>query len=91
MTIEFHILLYKSEGRKGNGRRKENCMYGNFIQKGTIAVSHAGVRSDWMEQDGPADCVREKIFAVGWKIRPGAVFAYRKTTERYGHYLISGL
>ena len=54
-------------------------------------LGSTGVRADWMEQDGPADCVREKIFAVGWKIRPGAVFAYRKTTERYGHYLISGL
>ena len=70
--------------------KKIVCMVTSY-KKGTIAVSHAGVRSDWMDQDGPADCVREKIFAVGWKIRPGAVFAYRKTTERYGHYLISGL
>ena len=56
--------------------KKIVCMVTSY-KKGTIAVSHAGVRSDWMEQDGPADCVREKIFAVGWKIRPGAVFAYR--------------
>lgn len=61
------------------------------LERGSENLGATGVRSDWMEQDGPADCVREKIFAVGWKIRPGAVFAYRKTTERYGHYLISGL
>ena len=44
--------------------KKIVCMVTSY-KKGTIAVSHAGVRSDWMEQDGPADCVREKIFAVG--------------------------
>lgn len=39
--------------------KKIVCMVASY-KKGTIAVSHAGVRSDWMEQDGPADCVREK-------------------------------
>ena len=40
--------------------KKIVCMVTSY-KKGTIAVSHAGVRSDWMEQDGPADCVREKM------------------------------
>lgn len=57
--------------------KKIVCMVDSY-KKGTIAVSHAGVRSDWMEQDGPVDCVREKIFAVGWKIRPGAVLLIEK-------------
>ena len=33
--------------------KKIVCMVTSY-KKGTIAVSHAGVRSDWMEQDGPA-------------------------------------
>ena len=33
--------------------KKIVCMVDSY-KKGTIAVSHAGVRSDWMEQDGPA-------------------------------------
>ena len=31
--------------------KKIVCMVDSY-KKGTIAVSHAGVRSDWMEQDG---------------------------------------
>lgn len=35
--------------------KKIVCMVTSY-KKGTIAVSHAGVRSDWMEQDGPVFC-----------------------------------
>ena len=44
--------------------KKIVCMVTSY-KKGTIAVSHAGVRSDWMEQDGPGRtsrlCKREDI------------------------------